>query len=98
MSRSNAADLWDTWKSPASAEEIVTCTVLTCEPNKSLSEIHDRMPVILAEADWRKWLGEEPATERELLALLRPCPDEALKTWPVDNNVGNVRNTGPQLI
>jgi putative SOS response-associated peptidase YedK len=53
------------------------------------------MPVILAEADW---LGEEPATEQELLALLRLCPDEALKIWPVDNKVGNVRNTGPQLI
>jgi putative SOS response-associated peptidase YedK len=49
------AGLWDTWKSPASGEEIVTCTVLTCEPNKSLGEIHDRMPVILAQADWPKW-------------------------------------------
>jgi putative SOS response-associated peptidase YedK len=56
------------------------------------------MPVILAEADWPKWLGEEPATEQELLALLKPCPDEALKIWPVDNAVGNVRNTGPELI
>jgi putative SOS response-associated peptidase YedK len=92
------AVLWDSWKSPQSGEEIVTCTVLTCGPNKSLGEIHDRMPVILTETDWPKWLGEEPAAEQELLALLRPCPDEALKIWPVDNKVGNVRNTGPQLI
>jgi len=33
-----------------------------------------------------------------LLALLRPCQDEALKIWPVDKMVGNVRNNGPQLI
>jgi putative SOS response-associated peptidase YedK len=33
-----------------------------------------------------------------LLALLTPCPDEALKIWPVDQMVGNVRNNGPQLI
>jgi hypothetical protein len=32
------------------------------------------------DADWPKWLGEEPATEDELLALLKPCADEALKT------------------
>jgi putative SOS response-associated peptidase YedK len=32
-----------------------------------------------------------------LLALLEPCPDEALKIWPVDMAVGNVKNTGPQL-
>jgi hypothetical protein len=31
------------------------------------------------EHDWPKWLNEEPASERELLTLLKPCPDEALK-------------------
>ena len=65
---------------------------------QGVSELHDRMPVILAENDWPKWLGEEPASEQELLALLKPCPDEALKIWPVDKMVGNVRNNGPQLI
>jgi putative SOS response-associated peptidase YedK len=33
----------------------------------------------------------------ELLALLRPCPDEWLKIWPVDKRVGNVRNREPEL-
>ena len=32
------------------------------------------------------------------MALLKPCPDEALETWPVDKAVGNVKNTGSQLI
>jgi putative SOS response-associated peptidase YedK len=32
--------------------------------------LHDRMPVILSEKDWPKWLGEEPATADELKALL----------------------------
>jgi putative SOS response-associated peptidase YedK len=63
-----------------------------------MGELHDRMPVILDEADLPKWLGEEPATQDELYASLKPCPDEALKVWPVDNAVGNVRNKGPQLI
>ena len=60
--------------------------------------MHERMPVILDEADWPKWLGEEPATLDELYALLKPSPDEVLKAWPVDKSVGNVRNKGPQLI
>jgi putative SOS response-associated peptidase YedK len=62
-----------------------------------MAELHDRMPVILAENDWPKWLGEEAATDDELLALLKPCPDEVLKIWPVSKVVGNVKNTGPQL-
>jgi putative SOS response-associated peptidase YedK len=92
------AGLWSKWRDPASGEEVLSCTVLTCAPNDAMAEIHNRMPVILDEGDWPKWLGEEPATEQELLALLRPCPDEWLKIWPVDNKVGNVRNTGPDLI
>ena len=92
------AGLWSSWKNPTSGEEILTCTMMTCVPNKVMDELHDRMPVILAEQDWPKWLGEEPGSEQELLALPEPCPDEALKIWPVDNAVGNVRNKGPQLI
>jgi putative SOS response-associated peptidase YedK len=92
------AGLWETWKSPTSGEEILTCTVITCEPNEAMGELHDRMPVILDEADWPKWLGEEPTTPDELFALLKPCPDEMLKIWPVNNKVGNVRNKGAELL
>jgi putative SOS response-associated peptidase YedK len=41
---------------------------------------------------------ETKASEDELLALLRPCPDDVLKIWPVGKAVGNVKNTGPQLV
>jgi putative SOS response-associated peptidase YedK len=91
------AGLWAKWKSPG-GEQVLSCTVLTCEPNNVMGELHNRMPVILAEADWAKWLGEVPATEEELLPLLKPCPDDVLKIWPVDKKVGNVRNTGSELI
>jgi putative SOS response-associated peptidase YedK len=90
------AGLWARWNSP-SGEEIQSCTILTCGTNSVIGELHNRMPVIVAESDWPKWLGEEPATEEELLAMLKPCPDEALRIWPVDKRVGNVRNKGPQL-
>jgi putative SOS response-associated peptidase YedK len=59
------AGLWSKWKSPG-GEEIQSCTILTCGPNAVMGELHNRMPVILAQSDWPKWLGEEPATEDEL--------------------------------
>ncbi|MGA9895258.1 MAG: SOS response-associated peptidase family protein [Xanthobacteraceae bacterium] len=46
---------------------------MTSAPNDVMAELHDRMPVILLERDWPKWLGEEPATEKELLTLLKPA-------------------------
>jgi putative SOS response-associated peptidase YedK len=92
------AGLWEKWKDPKSGGEVLSCTILTCPPNDAMAELHDRMPVILGENDWPKWLGEEPASEDELLALLKPCPDGDLKIWPVDKAVGNVKNNGPQLV
>ena len=91
------AGLWSRWKDPKSGGEVLSCTILTCAPNDLMAELHDRMPVILLERDWPKWLGEEAATDDELLALLKPCPDDALRIWPVGEAVGNVKNTGPQL-
>lgn len=90
------AGLWDLWTSPE-GEKIKSCTVITCEANDTVGALHDRMPVILAEKDWSKWLSEEPATEEELKSLLAPYPSEQLKLWPVDKCVGNVRNKGPEL-
>jgi putative SOS response-associated peptidase YedK len=92
------AGLWAKWKDPKSGNEIQSCTILTCGPNDTMAELHDRMPVILTEDDWAKWLGEEPATEEQLLAMLKPCPDDVLRIWPVDKAVGNAKNKGPQLL
>src|SRR5580704_376808 len=92
------AGLWDEWKS-AQGERIRSCTIITCPPNAIAGALHDRMPVILEARDWAKWLGEEAATPEELKALLVPCPDEAVKIWPVNRTkIGNVRNKGPEVV
>lgn len=51
--------LWAKWKEPKSGNEVFSCTTLTCAPNSVMAELHDRMPVILAESDWPKmaWRG-----------------------------------------
>lgn len=56
------------------------------------------MPVILVETEWPKWLDADSAAEEELLTLLKPCPDEILKTWPMAKAVGSVKNQGSQLL
>ena len=37
-----------------------------------IGTITDRMPALIEDGDWTKWLGEEPATAEELKAMLRP--------------------------
>lgn len=54
---------------PQADENVMyTCTMLTCPPSKELSWLHDRMPVILSEADARVWLDVEHVSFEQLLA------------------------------
>jgi putative SOS response-associated peptidase YedK len=37
---------------------------------------------------WPAWLGEEPATVRNLKAMLAPYPSEGMICWPISTRVG----------
>jgi len=77
---------------------VLSAAIVTCAPNALLAELYNRMPAILPEAAWARWLGEEPAEPDELRALFQPFPAQKLRIWPVDKRVGNVRNNDPSLI
>jgi putative SOS response-associated peptidase YedK len=81
------AGLWERWRSKDEPGEwLETCTVLTCEPNELLREVHDRMPVILARQDVDRWL--DPAAEgNSVRDLLRPLPSERMMMFPVARHV-----------
>jgi putative SOS response-associated peptidase YedK len=72
--------------------------IVTTTPNELCAEIHDRMPVILKPDTWPAWLGEEPAGEVQLKALLAPYPAGEMIAWPVSARVGNVKNNDPGLV
>ena len=49
------AGLYDTWKAP-DGQEIVSCTIITTEPNALVKPIHNRMPVIIEKDKRALWL------------------------------------------
>ena len=63
--------------------------ILTTRPNRCVSEIHDRMPVILPKAVFRRWLAPEPLSSLECEALFRPFPAEQMESFPVDVRVNS---------
>lgn len=89
------AAIWDIWM-PSGGSELDTCAIVTTEANETLKPVHHRMPVILDEKDWDLWL-DPAATERELLALLRPAPDDLLEAIPVSTRINSAANDGPAL-
>jgi putative SOS response-associated peptidase YedK len=88
------AGLYESWKSPE-GEARETFTILTTEANRAMSAIHDRMPVILADADYDAWLHGPP---EDAQALLRPSPDEEIRTRTVSRALNNPRNDSPELL
>jgi putative SOS response-associated peptidase YedK len=91
------AGLWENWRSPA-GEWVRSFAIVTTTPNELCAELHNRMPVVLAQENWPVWLGQEPADPHQLKAMLTPYPAEAMTCWAVSTRVGSVRNNDPSLI
>jgi putative SOS response-associated peptidase YedK len=90
------AAIWENWMTK-DGSEIDTCAVVTTEANATMAAIHHRMPVILDENDFALWL--DPRTpEKELIALMRPAPDDLLEAIPVSTAVNRVANDDASLI
>ncbi|MGH3768703.1 MAG: SOS response-associated peptidase [Pseudonocardiaceae bacterium] len=92
------AGLWSTWWAPDATTALVTCTVLTTEAVGPLTEIHDRMPLLLAAQAWQRWLDPDSHDPGELLAPPSAALVAALELRPVSTAVNNVRHEGPQLV
>lgn len=92
------AALWERWKSPADGSILRSFTIVTGPANDLCRPIHDRMPLILSPEAWPLWLGEEEVAPQGLLMLLKVCPDDLIRVYPVDPAVGNVRNDVPTLL
>lgn len=90
------AALWERWK-PKEGEPLETFTILTTDPNELAEAVHDRMPVILEPRDYERWM--EPGDPvRPPVDLLRPFPAEKMRSWPVNERVGNIKNDEADLL
>ena len=95
------AGLWENWRDRQAgddAEWIRTCTIVTGEPNELVAPIHNRMPVILPQEAWARWLGEETVHRDDLLELLNPYPASRMRAYSISPRVNSVRNDDAGLI
>jgi putative SOS response-associated peptidase YedK len=76
------AGLWDRWTNPETGELVTSCTIIVTDANVLTGVIHNRMPVVLDNADIRRWLSGAGGTE-----LLRPAAEDCLRMWPVSRRV-----------
>ena len=97
------AGLWERWRDKQSLDEdgepleLHSCTIITCSANEAMSEIHDRMPVLLAPNTWDAWLDPDNDDTAALTSLLVPAPSTLMTMHPVSTDVNNARNRGAHL-
>jgi putative SOS response-associated peptidase YedK len=88
------AGIWEGWRDPA-GEVLRSFAILTRRANADMAGLHERMPVVVEEEDWRAWLGEVP---RDPAEILLKAEEGVLRVWPVSRQVNNVRNNGAALL
>jgi putative SOS response-associated peptidase YedK len=92
------AGLWA--RSKIEDEWIHSATILTTTANPLVARIHDRMPVILPDAEAEEaWLGPGVSGE-EAMALCRPLDPARMTVTPVSRRVNGIDpdNEGPDLL
>ncbi len=89
------AGLWERWQ--RDDQVIESCTLLTCDANRRLSEVHNRMPVVVRRDDYNLWL-DAAAEPSVLAAVLKPAPDSSFDLHPVSKRVNSPRNDSIECI
>jgi len=91
------AGLWDEWHAP-DGSQVLSCTIITTEPNSMMQAIHNRMPVILPPEAYTTWLAQGDQKPEALIGLLQPYPTEKMTAYPVSILVNSPNNDSPELI
>ncbi len=91
------AGLWETWNAP-DGSQLISCNIITTEPNELVSQIHNRMPVILPTTAYQTWLDPQERAPSELSPLLKPYPSNQMVSYPVSKQVNNPTNDFPTCI
>ncbi len=90
------AGLWDSWR-PAEGELLNTFTILTTRASLWMVPLHDRMPVVIGEAERDRWMSRETSDE-DAHAMLGPASENYFTAYPVSREVNKPGNDHPVCI
>ena len=91
------AGIYDHWKSKDN-KRIMSCTIITTEPNSLIKPIHNRMPVIIDPSSRELWLDKEMQDTDRLASLLTPYKAGSMEAYEVSSMVNSPKNDRPDLI
>jgi putative SOS response-associated peptidase YedK len=98
------AGIWESWRDPkdkddkdTDADPLITFSIITTDSIGQLTDIHDRMPLLMTKDTWANWLDPDRTEVGELLTPPHDLVD-TLELRPISDKVNNVRNNGAELV
>lgn len=84
------AGLYDIWTDD-DENKLISCTIITTNPNEKVSQIHDRMPVMLEKEDTLKWIRSENSFDYVKNMLTAKNSDE-IELYQVSQKINSPKN------
>ncbi|HMB99332.1 MAG TPA: SOS response-associated peptidase [Balneolaceae bacterium] len=91
------AGIYERWQGEG-GKKINSFTIITTDANKTVSNLHDRMPAILHEEEFSFWLDPANNDTKALKEILLPYEDNGIEYYPVSKKVNSPRNQEKELI
>jgi putative SOS response-associated peptidase YedK len=89
------AGIWGNWQKPGSDEWVRSFAIITTTANELVSDIHERMPVIIPPESYDRWLSSVEPDPRDLLVAL---PASLMTMWPISTRVNKPDNDDPAIL
>lgn len=77
-------DVWTDGEDDGKVEKIYSFTIITKNANKTISKIHDRMPVILEQSRESEWLDRDLQDTIKALSILNCDYEDKIEIYPAD--------------
>ena len=90
------AGLWDRWEGEDGSIE--SCTIIVMPANQVMKPIHERMPAIIAPADYDLWLDPGVTEKKQIMKCLSGAPSSRLTAYPVSTLVNSPKNEDERCI
>jgi len=88
--------LMETWTEPGGTEMDTGC-IITTAANDSFAPIHHRLPLVIQQKDFDRWLDCRKQEPRDVADLMTPVQDDFFEAIPVGKAVNKVANAGRDI-
>lgn len=90
------AGLYERWRD-AEGGEVDTVAILTCPANRTVTPLHDRMPVVLSPEHFAAWLDVKGTTAQAAAEYLLPAAGDLLEAIEMDPKINDSRKDEPGI-